>query len=174
MSISALACSPPEMKVRTPSLNEVKRNFDDATFVVIADVVDVREVTRFSTSNIEYPVERATFRVKRAFKGALKPRATFHIDTGTSTCGRGVLDNQWKPPPPLSNNRTTAEPQRYPKQWLIYYVAPTAKYPAEFEITDRSYTQPLSWATFDVYILEKNAKQWAGSGEHPDRRIPQF
>jgi hypothetical protein len=147
------------MKVWTPSLNEVKRNFDDATFVVIAEVVDVRQVTRFSTNNIEYPVERATFRVERVFKGASKPGATFHIDTGTSTCGVGVLE--WKPPPPSSRNQMRDAPHRYPKQWLIYYVAPTAKHPSEFEIRASSLTQPLSRATFDVHILEKNAKRWA-------------
>lgn len=161
MSVNALACSPPEMKVRTPSVNEVKRNFQDATFVVIAEVMDVREVTRVSSGHIEYPVERAVFRVKRVFKGAFKPGATFHIDTGHSTCGRCVLENQWKPPPPLSRKGPYAAPQRYPKQWLIYYETPTVAHPSEFEITDSSRTQPLSRATFDVHVLEKNAKRWA-------------
>jgi hypothetical protein len=158
-SLNSLACQP-ITGVRKPSLNEAKRNFDEATFVVIAEVVDVRTVT----FDIGYPVERATFRVERAFKGALKAGAIFRIETGMSTCGRGILDDGWKPPPPPSIGGTHAAPQRYPKQWLIYYVAPTAEHPSEFEITYSSHTQPLSEATFDVHVLEKNAKRW-GRGQ---------
>jgi hypothetical protein len=75
-SLNSLACQP-ILKVEEPSLNEAKRNFDEATFVVIAEVVGVQTLTRVSTFDIEFPVERATFRVERAFKGALKSGATF-------------------------------------------------------------------------------------------------
>ena len=157
----SMACQSPDPESWEASANRVKANFDDAQFVAIADVMNVNKVS------VEYPagsdfwikVERARFRIAHAFKGSVKPGDTFQIDSGTSSCARGVLDSEWA--------LLRAHNSAYPERWLIYYtpspVLPgPGPQPPPFEITGSSLSRPASLATYDIDVLKRSAGKWRG------------
>lgn len=156
---TAQACQPLSAKYWEDTPRRVKANFDGAQFVVVATVVDVRTVRQ---SGSEFPdfkmdLERATFRVDRAYKGALRPGATFHIDSGWSSCGRGVKNMDAVPF--ADGKKVTAQPA-YPKRWIVYYTPPDNRpySPVQlppFEITSSPLSRPLEQASYDLTILEK-------------------
>lgn len=126
--------------------------------MVIADVIDVKkvEVRASPEYDFEQEVERATFRVVRAFKGGLQPGKTFYIDSGISSCGRGVLHDDWVVFVP---GRKSIPDSARPKRWLIYYTQPAVTgtlpaYPA-FEITASTLSRPAAYASYDIELLER-------------------
>lgn len=151
------ACQPlPEQYWRN-SPNRVKSNFDNAQFVVIATVVSVREVEESSQLDPAFKMnlERAKFRVDRAFKGKLRPGDTFEIDTGRTTCGHGVQDQNWVP-----QRKNPSDRSDFPKQWIIYYtshgeITDSPMQPPSFEITVSPLSRPAAEADYDLKILEK-------------------
>lgn len=165
-STAAVACQPLGSKFWDESANRVKSNFDDAQFVVTADVIGVKKVSVQVSpeSDFRTKVERATFRVAHAFKGSLKPGYTFNIDSGVSFCGRGVLDSQWIPFIP---GKKRPHNSAYPKRWLIYYTPPPViqgpgpQLPP-FEITSSPLSRPASWAAYDIDVLTRFAGKWNG------------
>lgn len=153
----ALACQPLGYEAWENSQTRVKSNFDAAQFVVSADVIDVQRlsVPDHIGSSFKFQVERVTFRIKRVFKGLMRPGATFTIDSGKSSCGRSVIEGQsiastWTRKPRVV--------QDYPKRWLIYYtpppVMPGPMQLPPFEITSSPLSRPEQSASYDISVLE--------------------
>jgi hypothetical protein len=156
-STVAMGCQPLEPKFWEESAKRVKSNFDGAQFVVTADVIKLEKVSVQVSreSDFRTEVERGTFRVARAFKGKLKPGDTFNVDSGVSSCGRSILDDQWVPFIP---GKRRPRNQPYPKRWLIYYTPPPVvqgpgpQLPS-FEITSSPLSRPANWAKYDIDLL---------------------
>ena len=156
----ASACQPLPSSAYEESPARVKARFDDARFVVLAELTRVEDALVVAgDGNFEIKVERATFRVQQAFKGALAKGASFRVDSGLTACGRGVRDGQWVPFNPGKPTSRAAPPQH----WLIYYT-PLPMAPGQqvqiFEIDDSPRTQPAQWAVYDLKVLGKNAQRW--------------
>lgn len=154
---AANACQPLPEQYWANSLDRVKSNFDNAQFVVVATVVDVREVEESSQLDpaFKMKLERAKFRVDRAFKGKLGPGDTFEISTGRTTCGHGVQDQNWVP-----YRKNPRDRSDFPKQWIIYYtshgeIADSPMQPPPFEITVSPLSRPAAEADYDLKILEE-------------------
>jgi hypothetical protein len=153
------ACQPLEAQYWGESPTRVKANYDGAKFVVVATVVDLRTVHRAvgSLSDMKFKLERATFRVDRAFKGKLRPGQTFVIDSGMTSCARLVRDT---PAEIFIPGKKTKGSPAYPKQWIIYYTPPphfegSPMQLPPFEITGSPLSRPVSHAQYDLTILEK-------------------
>jgi hypothetical protein len=159
---SAIACQPLPPSAFAESPARVQANFQGARFVVLARLADVRDVS-ISTGEPAFTVkvERASFRVQRAFKGGLKPGDTFHVDSGVTSCGRGVRDDGWVPFIANGKARTRAA---VPARWLVYYTPlPTtsAAQPPLFEIDGSPLARPAQWAAYDLALLGTHAKRWS-------------
>jgi hypothetical protein len=166
-STLAMGCQPLDPKFWEESAERVKSNFDDAQFVVTADVIKLEKVSVQVNreSHFRTEVERATFRVAHAFKGNLKPGDTFNVDSGLSSCGHSILDDQWVPFIPGK----TRPP--YPKRWLIYYTRPpVVQGPGPqlppFEITSSPLSRPAKWAKYDIGLLTNLAGKWQSGISH--------
>ena len=164
-STASMACQPLDPKFWEASAKRVKSNFDDAQFVVTADVIDVKKVSVESPAGSDFwtEVKRARFRVVHTFKGSLKPGDTFQVHSGFSFCARGVLDSEWTPLRPHNS--------AYPKRWLIYFtpspVLPgPGPQPPPFEITGSPLSRPASLATYDIDVLKSSAGKWRGGIKH--------
>lgn len=149
------------------SAKRVKSNFDDAQFVATADVIKLEKVSVQVSreSDFQTEVERATFRVTHAFKGKLKVGDTFNVDTGLSSCGRSIQDDQWVP---FIGGKKR---QPYPKRWLIYYTTqPVIQGPGPqlppFEITSSPLSRPAQWARYDIELLTAMASKWQSGVRH--------
>jgi len=163
VSSGAIACQP-DPEEQSPS--RVKSNFDGAQFVVTAYIIDVRKIRIPDPppSKFDMALERTTFKVERSFKGKLKPGETFEIDSGRTSCSRGV--RSWAPffrpgqkRPPRSE---------YPKRWLIYYTPPPVlpDSPVQlppFELSHSPLSSPVASASYDLKILKKSAENWSRS-----------
>lgn len=152
----ATPCTPGGAYDDTP--RRVRSDFDSARFVVIADVIDVKTMMVRASPEWDFKqeVERATFRVVRGFKGGMRPGATFYVDSGRSSCGRGVLHDDWVVFVP---GRKFIPASARPKRWLIYYTRTSEKgaatpYPP-FEITASTLSRPAAWAAYDIELLER-------------------
>ena len=157
----ASACQPLPSSAYEVSPAKVKARFDGARFVVLAELTRVEDAMVVAgDGNFEIKVERATFRVRQAFKGALMKGATFRVDSGLTACGRGVRHDQWVPFIPGKPIQPGVAP---PQRWLIYYT-PWPAAPGQqvqiFEIDDSPRTQPAQWATYDLEVLGKHARRW--------------
>ena len=171
-SSGVMACGPVVPEFWEDSPKRVKSNFDNAEFVVVALVSDVRNV---SVSDKTFPrftsvVERARFRVERSFKGKLKPGDTFTIESGKTACGRGVLSAEWAP---LTSGEKLPRAE-YPKRWLIYYtstpVMPDSPVqPPAFEISVSRQSMPVDYASYDLELLKKFAGSWTRQRGRQDR-----
>lgn len=159
---ASMACQPLDPKLLEATPARVRSNFDGAQFVVIGDVIDVREATVAPDpdSAFAFKVEHATFRVERSFKGKLRPGETFTVDSGFSSCGKGVLDRHR-----FANKRSSPK-AHYAKRWLIYYT-PSSQMPRPgpqlppFEITYSPLSRPVELATYDIDLLMRSASDWA-------------
>lgn len=154
---AAQACQPLSQEFWAETPQRVKANFDGAQFVVVATVIDVKMVNEAKPPYPDFKMkfERATFRVDRAFKGRLRQGDTFKIESGISSCRRGVLHTDWSLTVP-----GTKTPPDYPKQWMIYYTAyphidNSPIQPPDFEITASPLGRPIGQASYDLSILEK-------------------
>ncbi|NHZ89478.1 hypothetical protein F2P45_10695 [Massilia sp. CCM 8733] len=155
----AMACQPLAAEFWAETPRRVKSNFDGAQFVVAATVIDVKMVHEAKPPYPDFKMkfERARFRVDRVFKGTLKAGDTFVIDSGISSCGRGVAPETVMV---VGSGFKMARSQDYPKQWLIYHTSPPhlpnspMQMPA-FEIEDSPLSRPLERAAYDLTILEK-------------------
>jgi hypothetical protein len=157
LNSTAYACQPLPAKYWKDAPERVKSNFDNAQFVVLATVVDVSEVEKSSQLDptFKMKLERAKFRVDRTFKGKLQLGDTFEIDTGETSCGRGVQDQDWVP-----HRKNPKDRRDYPKQWIIYYTShgQIDDYPMQpppFEITISPLSRPVEYAYYDLKILGK-------------------
>lgn len=153
---NAFGCQPLGQKYWVDSPRRVKQNFDNAQFVVVATVIDVRTVTESARldPNFKMELERAQFRVDRTFKGKLKPGDIFTIDSGRNTCARGVRDQEWVRP-----RQDPSKNQNYPRQWVIYHtsypeIAGSPMQPPSFEITVSPLSRPVQEAGYDIKVLE--------------------
>jgi len=151
------ACTPYSEKFFEETSERVKSNFDGAQFVVIANVINI---TKIPAKILPGEIERATFRVEKAFKGALKAGDQFSIESGRTSCSLGVQDVGWRVYMP---GRGIAGKQEYPKRWLIYY--PPIKSTAEeepwpFEITSSPLTRPTYQVQYDIGVLNRFSRQW--------------
>ena len=162
-SSGVMACGPIAPEFWEDSPKRVKSNFDNADFVVVALVSDVRKVSVPDKTfpDFTFVVERARFRVERAFKGKLKPGDTFTIESGKSSCARGVLSAEWVPPT-SGEKLPRAE---YPKRWLIYYTSTpfmpdSPVQPPAFEISVSRRSMPVDYASYDLELLKKFAGSW--------------
>ncbi len=163
-SSGVMACGPVAPEFWEDSPKRVKSNFDNAEFVVVALVSNVRNV---SVSDKTFPrftsvVERARFRVERSFKGKLKPGDTFTIESGKTACGRGVMSAEWVP---LTSGEELPRAE-YPKRWLIYYTSTpfmpdSPVQPPAFEISVSRQSMPVDYASYDLELLTKFAGSWA-------------
>jgi hypothetical protein len=166
---ASMACQPLSQEAWEDSPKRVKSNFDSAQFVVVAQVVDVRKasVAPDPDSTFKVEVERATFRVERSFKGRLKPGETFLIDSGISSCGRGVMDKNLISFVPNTKARSAND---YPKRWLIYYSSspamPGGGPQLQFEITSSPRSRPAHSASYDIDLLMRSASLWSGARKH--------
>lgn len=156
-----MACQPLDQKFWAATPARVKSNFDGAQFVVIGHVIDVREasIAINHDSDFVFKVERATFRVERSFKGKLKPGETFTVDSGFSSCGKGILDKN------RFGNKRLLPKSKYAKRWLIYYTPPpqiadSGPQLAPFEITDSPLSMPVQMASYDIDLLTRSAGDW--------------
>lgn len=156
---AAMACQPLSSEGWDDSPHRVKANFDAAQFVVSATVVSLKTVHEAKPPfpDFKMKLERARFRVDRVFKGMLRPGDTFEIDSGVSSCARGVAKYYFVAPVP---GKKKAHPDDYAKQWLIYHTTPPhipnsdVQLPA-FEITVSPLSRPLGQAAYDLTVLEK-------------------
>ena len=160
---SAIACQPLPPAAFAESPSRVKANFDGARFVVLTRLTDVKEVS-VSSGEPAFTVkaERATFRVERAFKGSLKPGDSFHIDSGITSCGRGVRDDQWVPFIADGKARPRAA---IPARWLVYYTPLPITSPGQppaFEVDGSPLARPAEQASYDLGLLGRHAKRWTG------------
>jgi len=153
----------------------VKAYFDDAQFVVIANVAAVRTTWKCGRANSSGAssdfcfdeTEHATFRVERVFKGTLKPGATFDITSGVTSCGRGIRHDDWIMFDP---SRPAGTPAGYPRRWLIYYTAPEpGPTSMPFEISFAPQTMPVAMALYDVAVLKRFSTTWSRG---PWKRTP--
>ncbi|NHZ36292.1 hypothetical protein [Massilia rubra] len=155
----AMACQPLEAKLWAETPRRVKSNFDGAQFVVAASVIDVKMMHEARPPHPDFKMtfERAKFRVDRMFKGTVKAGDTFVVDSGISSCGRGVNPDIMSV---TGSGSKMARSQDYPKQWLIYHTSqphfPDSQFQSPaFEIQDSPLSRPLEQASYDVEILEK-------------------
>lgn len=156
---NVIACQPLSDKDWEDSPNRVKTNFDEAQFVVIAKVIDVRTVYQADPSfpDFKMKLERAKFRVERTFKGKFISGDTFVVDSGRSSCSSSVKYHGWIPFIPGKSFRPAKD---YPTRWLIYYTATSemanSTLPqSPFEITVSPLSRPVEAASYDLTILEK-------------------
>lgn len=163
-SSGVMACGPVAPEFWEDSPKRVKSNFDNADFVVVALVSDVRKVTISDKTFPRLPsvIERARFRVERSFKGKLKPGDTFTIESGKTACGRGVLSADWIPP----TSGDELPRAGYPKRWLIYYtptpfMPDSPIQPPAFEISVSRQSMPVDYASYDLEVITKFAGSWA-------------
>ncbi|NHZ41138.1 hypothetical protein [Massilia aquatica] len=155
----AMACQPLAAEFWAETPRRVKSNFDGAQFVVAATVIDVKMVHEAKLPHPDFKMtfERAKFRIDRVFKGTVKAGDTFVVDSGISSCGRGVNPEIVRV---VGSGFKRARSQDYSKQWLIYHTSsphiPDApvQLPA-FEIEDSPLSRPLEQAGYDLKILEK-------------------
>ena len=162
---NSMACQPLDPKFWEASPARVKSNFDGAQFVVIANIVDVRKasVAPNPDTDFVFEVERATFRVEHSFKGTQRPGDTFTVDSGMSSCARGVSDKQ------RFANKSLSSKSDYTKRWLIYYTpAPQMPRPGPqlppFEITDSPLSIPAGLASYDIDVLLRSSNKWLKLG----------
>jgi hypothetical protein len=89
---TAVACSMQAAEAWENTPSRVRKNFDAAEFVVVATVVDVTMLKKAAAAFPDFMtnVEHARFRVDEVFKGKPKPGDIFEIDSGFSSCARGV------------------------------------------------------------------------------------
>lgn len=156
-STSVQACTPYSEKFWEKTSERVKSNFDDAQFVVIANVINI---TKIPAKIPPGQIEQATFRVEKAFKGTLKAGHQFAIESGRTSCALGVQDAGWRVYVP---GKGIAEKQEYPKRWLIYYTpikSMAEEEPWPFEITSSPLTRPTYQTRYDIDILNRFSKQW--------------
>jgi hypothetical protein len=165
VSSASMACMPLRAEFWKETESRVKSNFDGAQFVVVAEVMDVRKVpVTIGPGDFKVVAERASFRVERAFKGHLKRGDTFNVDSGITSCGRGVMDASFIPFIPGAKAPPTPA---YPKRWLIYYTPPPVtpgpgpQLPP-FEITSSPLSRPANLATYDIDVLKERAGAWSG------------
>jgi hypothetical protein len=163
----SMACAPLPPADWENSPSRVKANFDAAGFVVSARVIAVKRVMLATDpeSDAKTEVERASFRVEHAFKGKLKPGDTFDIESGHSSCARGVLHPQWKA---SADGKKSLSLPDHPTRWLIYYPPPPMQpmpipHPPAFEITSSPTSRPLDQASYDIDVLRRHARSWAGA-----------
>jgi hypothetical protein len=168
MASASMACQPLGSALWKDSPERVKSNFDGALFVVTARVIDIRNASVLShpDSASKFDVERATFRVERVFKGTLKPGDTFKVDSGISSCARGVSHQHRFAAVP--NERSPAA-STSTERWLIYYTPPPpmprpGPQLPPFEITDSPLSRPAQIAAYDIDILMRFARGWTGAG----------
>lgn len=166
ISSATMACQPLDPKFRDDSTSRVKSNFDEAQFVVTANVIKIQKilVQVSHESHFQTEVERASFRLTHAFKGRLKPGDKFDVDSGVTFCALGVLHDDWIP---LIPGRKQPDKSAYPKRWLIYYTPPPVmkgpgpKFPA-FEITSSPRSRPANFAAYDINVLTQFSGKWKG------------
>lgn len=159
----SFACQPLSKKYFEDTPERVKSNFDEAQFVVIARVIKIENVKASFNPDIDFitKVERATFRVERSFKGAMKSGQTFQIDSGFTFCARRILDPQWIAFDVIKKRPVSSQ---YPRRWLIYYTTPVAMPHSQahvppFEISSSPLTKPAAWASYDIAMMSRFADQ---------------
>jgi hypothetical protein len=143
----------------------VKVIVDNAKFVFIAHLLDVKTVAINRSSLSKSPVEvgRATFRVDQPFKGGLKRGEVFKIYSGDyRPCYGGILAGKWIPFPANGKQYTFS----YPNPWLIYYTPPAAPDPYEelppFQVLS-PFSRPVRWARYDINVLNVLSGKWASA-----------
>jgi hypothetical protein len=154
----ATACGPLLERYWAETPERVKANFDEAKFVVVADVI---KVTIKPAKILPGEIEVATFRVKHSFKGSLKRGNTFIVETGNTSCARGVLDDTWRvstPPPPGKSLLREPKLLNPPREWLLYYTPASHGIPFEIEVNPR--TRPVRDTAYDLDILQRYSRQW--------------
>ncbi|MES3023194.1 MAG: hypothetical protein V4857_16640 [Pseudomonadota bacterium] len=137
----AVACTPSVVGYEDVSLSSVLSRFEKVDTVVIATLVKMRRVLRKERgSEALSPVEIATFRVDRRFKGSAKKGSYFTLTTILQGCMEGANDDPIDGMPP--NQKML--------QWLIYRNVNDTT-----QISRSSYyTQPLTWGHADIEFLE--------------------
>ena len=161
------ACQPMGPEAWRESPARVKANFDNAQFVVIAHVAAVRTTWKCSRADSSSTsrdscfdeTEHAQFRVERVFKGSLKPGDKFDVTSGVTSCGRGVLkDDWWTFDPSIPAGASL----RYPRRWLIYYEAPEpGPSGMPFEISYAPQSMPVAAAPYDLAVLKRFSEKWS-------------
>jgi hypothetical protein len=150
-SQTAVACSMQAAEAWEDTPSRVGKNFDAAEFVVVATVVDVTMLEKAAAAFPDFMmnVEHARFRVDEVFKGKPNPGDIFEIDSGFSSCARGVTH----PDRLYVWDRGKTRKIGYPKQWLIYYISYPPLEGPEFEITSSPYSRPVGQAMYDLTVL---------------------
>lgn len=156
------ACQPLDQKYWADSPVRVKSNYDNAKFVVVASIVDIRTVMvpDRMDANFKIKVERTKFRVERVFKGELRPADEFTVDSGILSCSSPILQRLWKPFIP--GRKAPKLGHGYPKRWIIYYTEipldpDSPMQPLPFEISVSPLSRPVAQAGYDLLVLEEFA-----------------
>lgn len=131
----------------------VMANFAQAKFVVLARIVDLRNVERDTGQPRPHAgqLERAQFRVDRVYKGSMQVGDLFVIDTGYYACARPILQTHWGEDFAGGDGGAMG---KFPRLWLLYYTPRSAGTEPPFEITTSPLSRPAQFAAYDLAVLD--------------------